>query len=92
MLFSTEMPNRCVAAGCGNTARHSSDWNEAVSLHRFPRSEPLLSAWIRGVQLNLPASNLGSTSVICSKHFDDDCFENKATYINKLKLGLQPEV
>ena len=38
------MPNRCVAAGCGNMPRDS------VSLFRFPKDPNLCGVWTRQVQ------------------------------------------
>ena len=38
------MPNRCVAAGCGNMP------SDSVSLFRFPKAPNLCSVWTRQVE------------------------------------------
>ena len=64
-----KMVKRCVAAGCSNTNA------DGVSLYKFPRVEILRSQWIKQVQSLRAEWTATSYSVLCSKHFNDDCFE-----------------
>ena len=84
------MPDRCTAAGCDNIPVQSADWEKAVTLFTFPSDKVLLQKWVTNITLKRPASELTSRSKLCSKHFDDDSFENKDTYILKQRLNLKP--
>ena len=63
------MPNRCVAAGCGNMP------SDSISLFRFPKDPHLCSVWTRQgrTRANWKPS---SASVLCSEHFSVDCFDD----------------
>lgn len=63
------MPARCVAAGCSNT--HS----DGISLHKFPRDPVLREEWTKQVQRTRAQWKPSASSVLCSSHFTDDCFE-----------------
>lgn len=88
------MPTRCVAAWCSNT--HS----DGVSLFRFPRDPVLKEQWVKQVQRTRAQWKPSESSVLCSKHFTDDCFEvayDLATQFGikktrKLKPGAVPSL
>ena len=63
------MVKRCVAAGCSNTNA------DGVSLYKFPKNEALRSQWIKQMQRFRAEWTATAYSVLCSKHFSDDCFE-----------------
>ena len=64
------MPNRCVAAGCGNMP------SDSVSLFRFPKDPHLCGVWTRQVQRTRANWKPSSASVLCSEHFSVDCFDD----------------
>ena len=64
------MVKRCVATGYSNT------YKDGISLLQFPRDPALRKQWTKEVQRTCanwqgPSDN----SVLCSKHFTNDCFE-----------------
>ena len=63
------MVNRCVAGGCSNTA------GPGVSLHKFPSDPVLRKQWEKQVQRTRAKWKATETSVLCSAHFTEDCFE-----------------
>ena len=54
------MPRRCIAAGCDSVG------GKGCSLHKFPQDEAIKKKWIKAGSLPY--------SLLCSKHFADDCF------------------
>lgn len=63
------MPNRCVAAGCNTVS------GTGCSLHGFPKDESLRRKWVRAVKRQRSSwDGPSSSSLLCSKHFNDDCF------------------
>ena len=72
------MPNRCVAAACGNMP------SDSVSLFRFPKEPHLCDLWTRQVQRTRGNWKPTSASVLCSEHFSVDCFDD----IPSLKASL----
>ena len=71
------MPKRCVVYGCSNVA----DTNKGISIYQIPfwddnspvtvrRRKIWLSFVRRGRDKWIPTSS----SVVCSRHFTDDCF------------------
>ena len=72
------MPNRCVAAACGNMP------SDSVSLFRFPKEPHLCDLWTRQVQRTRANWKPTSASVLCSEHFCVDCFDD----IPSLKASL----
>ena len=78
------MVHQCVVGQCSNLANYSSDWSQAVSLHRFPdktKKAQIYQAWVNFVCQRRYNWSPGSASMVCSKHFTDDCFENKQRYL-----------
>jgi len=63
------MPRRCVAAGCDSVG------GKGCSLHKFPQDEAIKKKWIKAVkQQRSNWDGPSSYSLLCSKHFMDDCF------------------
>ena len=77
------MPKRCVAANCSNTIA------DGVSLFRFPRDVSRRRQWVLQVQRtrahwDFPAV-YNASCVLCSDHFEADCFDSASTV--KLSVG-----
>ena len=63
------MPRRCVTAGCDSVGR------KGCSLHKFPHDEAIRKKWIKAVKQQRSSWDGPSAhSLLCSKHFTDDCF------------------
>ena len=63
------MVNRCVAAGCSNTHK------DGISLFKFPKNPHLLKKWVEQVRRTRDKWEPTKHSVLCSMHFEADCFE-----------------
>ena len=66
------MPRHCVAAGCDSVGR------KGCGLHKFPQDEVIRKKWIKAVKQQ--RSNWDGPSLhslLCSKHFSDECFITK---------------
>ena len=74
------MVKRCVAAGCSSTN------SDGVSLHLFPKDQSLRKQWIKQVQRHRAKWTATSYSVLCSKHFSDDCFEIEHKFASSFGL------
>ena len=77
------MPKRCVAANCSNTI------TDGVSLFRFPRDAARRRQWVLQVKRtrarwNFPAV-YNASCVLCSDHFEADCFDPSSSV--KLSVG-----
>jgi len=73
------MPKHCVIVGC------DTENSEGYSLHTFPQDRDLHEKWNRGVKQQ--RKNWGGSSkysLLCSKHFEPDCFGCR--YRDKLGL------
>ena len=83
------MPTRCVAAACSNTHR------DGVSLFTLSRDRCLREKWVKQVHRTRAQWNPTENSVLCSKHFEEDCFEPgtdiAAQFGIKLTRKLKPE-
>lgn len=79
---------RCVAAGCSLTYKHG------VSLFHFPKDPALKKKWIDQVRRTRDKWEPTDNSVLCSKHFEDDCFELDSKFAKamglKRKVRLRP--
>ena len=63
------MPRRCIAAGCDSVG------GKGCSLHKFPQNEAIKRKWIKAVkQQRSNWDGPSPHSLLCSKHFTDDCF------------------
>ena len=60
---------RCVAAGCNNTQK------DGFSLFLFPKDARLRKKWADQVRRTREKWMPTDHSVICNKHFDNNCFE-----------------
>ncbi|CAB4011359.1 uncharacterized protein LOC110233295 isoform X1, partial [Paramuricea clavata] len=72
------MPERCVVYGCNNTARSE----KGVSLYRIPYCDDNRQVakgrrkkWLDFIRRKRDQWTPSSGSVVCSKHFTEDCFE-----------------
>ena len=75
------MVKRCVAAGCSNT------YKEGVSLFHFPKDHGRRLQWIKQVQRTRAEwKGPSEHSVLCSDHFNDDCFEPDSAIASSLGL------
>ena len=63
--FCGTMGRHCVAAGCSNS----------ISMHKFPKDPELRWKWEKQVQRTRERWSTTDTSVLCSEHFEVDCFE-----------------
>ena len=60
---------RCVAAGCSLTHK------DGVSIFHFPKDPVLRKKWADQVRRTRDKWEPTDNSVLCSKHFEDGCFE-----------------
>ena len=58
--YEAKMLNRCVAAGCSNTAR------PGIALYKFPKDPVLRKQWERQVQRTRAKWTATESSVLCS--------------------------
>lgn len=64
------MVKSCVAAYCANTS------NDGISFLKFPSDPALRQQWIRQVRRTRDQwSGPSKHSVLCARHFSEDCFE-----------------
>ncbi len=63
------MPTRCVAGRCSAT------YSDGVNFFKFPKDEARRRLWIKQVSTTPAKWKPSKTSMLCSKHFSDDCFE-----------------
>ena len=72
-LFSSfiKMPSRCVAAGCDHKDNQLYEWPKDASLAR---------RWTNFVKTKRDKWSPSARSVLCSKHFKDECFLNVGQY------------
>ena len=82
------MVNRCVAAGCFNTA------SDRISLFKFPKDPELRKQWEKQVHRTRAQWKATEHSHICSEHFISDAFELDsaiaATFGMKKRKTLKP--
>lgn len=74
------MPRRCVVGGCNNIPGGD------ISVHKFPKESKLRRIWINFVNITRSDFVCTENSVICSAHFEEDCFE--ASFLLKQQFGL----
>ena len=76
------MPRRCVAAGCDSVG------GKGCSLHKFPHDEAIRKKWIKAVKQHRSSWDGPSAhSLLCSKHFTDDCFLTEGVHFRD-KMGM----
>ena len=76
------MVHRCVAAGCSNTHK------DGISLFKFPKDQHLHKKWV--AQVRRDGWEATKHSVLCSMHFEADCFE--AYSVLSMSMGLCKKV
>ncbi|PIK60738.1 THAP domain-containing protein 10 [Apostichopus japonicus] len=76
------MPRRCVVGGCNNVS------GKGISTHKFPTDEKTKKLWVSFVN-NTRSNFNGPTehTVICSDHFDEDCFSISANLRQQFGFG-----
>ena len=82
------MPKRCVVYGCSNTADTSND----VSIYEIPfwdENSPIATKrrkkWVNFVRRKRDKWTPTRSSVVCSKHFTEDCFDYGSATVEKYK-------
>lgn len=76
VMASKSKGRMCVVAGC------SKRQSDGVSVHVFPKDERQRAAWVRFVKLTRADwSGPSQYTVICSDHFNDDCYEVRFSYM-----------
>ncbi|KAF3847117.1 hypothetical protein F7725_020145 [Dissostichus mawsoni] len=80
------MPSRCVAANCSNTNK------DGVSLFKFSKELSLRSQWTAQVQRTRQGWSPSTSSVLCSAHFTESCFDNKPLLKESLGFNVQHKV
>ena len=73
------MGKRCVAAGFSSTCK------DGLHLYSFPKDPELRKKWGDQVKRTRDKWEHTDHSYLCSKHFEDDCFQ---PYSNKLAKSL----
>lgn len=71
------MGKRCVAAGCSSTCK------DGVHLYGFPKDPELRKKWVDQVNKWEPTAH----SYLCSKHFEEDCFQPYSKLAESLGVG-----
>ena len=67
----------CVAGGPGEVICTNSQFSEGISIHKFPDSgleEEMHKKWVKFVMTHCPDFKASKTSVLCSAHFEEECF------------------
>ena len=75
------MVKRCVAAGCSSTHK------DKVHLYGFPKDPSLRKQWADQVKRTRDKWEPTDHSTLCSKHFEQHCFENYGKLSESLKIG-----
>ena len=77
------MPARCVAAFCSNTHKDS------VSLFKFPKDPELHLKWVKQVRRTRDDWTPSPSSLLCSEHFELDCFDSVLAIKESLGFPVQ---
>ena len=67
----------CVAGGPGNISCNNTSLTEGISMHTFPSNDIVKRKWTKFVRKHRPEFKPSQTSVLCSVHFDKDCFTRR---------------
>ena len=76
---------RCVVQGCSNTLDHES----GISVHVRLINKGDRDKWVRFVRTHRVNFSPSGRFMICSKHFDKDCFE-RSLYMEGWQRTLRP--
>lgn len=66
----------CVAGGPNNQSCKSSGSDSTISFHKFPK-DIRRTLWVRFVQRHRPGWQPSNSSVLCSLHFNPECYEQR---------------
>jgi len=83
--------NICVVQDCSNISNTS----EGISLHISPTEKKEYAKWKKFVQIHRANFKPAGRFVICSNHFEDNCFERSyhvAGRLRRLKKGSCPTI
>ena len=76
------MGRQCIAAACSSTSRYGG------SFFRFPRNPDLRKKWAKQVKRTRDRwSGPTEYSLLCEKHFTEDCFEPEAAIAAAMGLS-----
>ena len=68
---------RCIAGGPNLVSCANSQHTEGIPMHLFPKEETdpqRQRKWVNFVHKHRPSFQATKTSVLCSAHFEDSCF------------------
>lgn len=68
----------CVAGGPNKTSCKNSSYTEGVSMHYFPSADDVRQKWTTFVRRHRKDFVPSKTSTLCSVHFEESCFEQRA--------------
>ena len=80
-MWQSAMGKRCVAAGCSSTHK------DGVHLYGFPKDSGLRKKWADQVRRTRDKWEPTDHSRLCSKHFEEHCFEIYSKLSESLGLG-----
>ena len=64
------MPRKCVAIFCNNEK----------NIFLWPNDHSIAGQWTNFVRVKRKDWGPAKSSVLCARHFDDSCYENKLKY------------
>ena len=87
----------CVAGAPNDVSCKNNTYTTGVSMHYFPKNEAVRQKWISFVRRHRKDFKPSNSSVLCSVHFEDSCFEHRPIAVPRengefiqLKKGLIP--
>lgn len=79
----------CVAGGKGNISCNNTSLTQGISMHGFPSDNILKRKWTQFVRKHRPGFKPSETSVMCSVHFDKDCFSRRLDLFEPEKVSVE---
>ena len=79
--------SRCVVHGCSNRSNNAA----GISLHRSPVNRFYCEQWVRFVRTHRANFEAKGVFVVCSEHFQEQCFE-RALHVQGFRRRLLPEI
>lgn len=76
----------CVAGGPNEQSCTNKQHTEDVSFHYFPKNPDVRKKWVKFVQKHRQGWKPTDTSVLCSAHFEDDCFTTNRRISRELNM------
>ena len=85
--------NYCLAGGPNMTNCKNDSLTPGISMHYFPKDEPLRKKWTRFVRVHRKDFVPSKSATLCSVHFDEKCFVSKPVPSTSAETGkaLQPK-